>query len=149
MEKKIGLRVGLAFAALGAGTLAVSGCGLFEKNYEGEGNEFIIRGPVLDVGDDSVKILPLEIVDADGKAKNWFHTDDETRVHDNYKNGWCNQKEVGDVYDVNGLEEDLDDLQEGEWVEIHGKIRESKVHCGKHPRWNWRPVFDSVQEINE
>jgi hypothetical protein len=137
----------IAATALGIGAFVMSGCGALEQNYSGEGNEFTIRGPILDVGDNSVKIMPLEILEVNGKSESWFETDDETRVHDNYKNSGCDQKEVGVIYDQFGTGENLDDLQAGEWVEITGKIRESKSSCGKTQAWNWRPVFDVVREI--
>jgi hypothetical protein len=133
---------------LGFGALALSSCGAFDHNYEGEGNEFTISGPILDIGDDSIKIMPLEITETNGEADGWFDEDDETRIHDNYENEWCNAKEVGGVvYDAGGEEVEMHDLEEGDWVEVEGRIRESKTSCGKTPTWDDRPVFEEVREI--
>lgn len=137
----------IAATMLGIGALTMSGCGTLDKNYSGEGNEFTIRGPIIDVGDNSVKILPVVILEVNGKATSWFDIDDETRIHDNYENKGCDQKEVGIIYDAYRNPMELDGLDVGEWVEVVGKLRESKSACGKYASWDWRPVFDVVQEI--
>lgn len=129
--------------AAGALLLLTAGCA---KNYEGDGNSFTIRGPVQEVGDNSITILPVDVVDAEGKSIDWFEADDATRVHDNYNNEWCNQKDVGEVFDTAGDPQGLADVQEGEWVELQGSIRESKETCGKYARWEHRPVFETATE---
>lgn len=142
------LRSPNARRASGAAAIALlffAGC--VDPNYDGEGNDFIIRGPIQDVGDNSIQILPLEVVEAEGKAEDWFHGDDPTRVHDNYKDEWCNQDEVGEVFDADGNPQLLADIQEGEWVELSGQIRESKTSCGKTPMWDHRPVFETATEL--
>ena len=73
------------FAAGAAGFLLFLTAGCVDPNYAGEGNDFTIRGPVQEVGERSVTILPVEVIDANGNAVDWFHPDDPTQVHDNYK----------------------------------------------------------------
>lgn len=130
-----------------AGLLLFLAAGCAEPNYAGEGNNFTIRGPVQEVGERSVTILPAEVIDANGQAVEWFHPDDPTQVHDNYKDGSCDITTVGNAQDRSGATESLEDIQEGEWVEIQGQIRESKTSCGKSPMWEDRPVFVSVEEL--
>lgn len=147
MEILSDVRRSIGAAGVVVGVVLLPACGIFDVNYEGEGNEFVIRGPIQDIGDNSVQILPIEVLEGNGAAEDWFEPDDPTRVHDNYEGEWCTQQEVGVVLDVQGVEQELDALEEGQWVEIHGRIRESKTSCGKTPTWDDRPVFDTVQEI--
>lgn len=134
-------------ASSAAGLLLFVAAGCVNPNYDGEGNNFTIEGPVQDVGDNSITIFPIKVLDAEGKAADWFHADDETQVHDNYHNEWCNQKDVGQVYDTAGHIEELSDVREGEWVKLTGHTRESKESCGKTPIWDDRPVFDTAAEL--
>ena len=135
----------LARAALlvGLGSVILTGC----VDYKGEDSQFVISGPVVDVGEKSVTILPQNVQDAQGEAIGWFESADETQVHDNYKNNWCNIKEVGREFSRNGQVQGLRDVQAGEWVELRGNIRDSKVVCGKTSTWETRPVYTELLEI--
>ena len=134
--------------ATAASLTLIASCGSFDRNYEGSGNEFTIRGPITDVGEKSIKIYPKEVLNAEGAAEGWFSEDAVTQVHNNYGDSGCNDHEVDyQIIDEAGNPEGLDMLQEGDWVEIQGRIRESKKSCGDSPSWGETPVFDEVHEI--
>lgn len=121
---------------------------VLSHDYDGDNNEFKLRGQIVDLGERSIKLVPEVIIDSNGKAEGWFDTDDETRVHNNYKNELCNVKEVDNVIlDESGEEQAINGLQVGDWVEVEGRIRESKTSCSKTPTWDERPVFNQVEEV--
>lgn len=117
-------------------------------DYGGEGDGFTLRGPIVAVGERSIKISPQVIVDANGDATGWFAEGKVTQVHNNYEDDGCDIHEVGNVIlDRAGHTEELDDLKKGEWVEVDGRIRDSKTSCSDSPFWDQRPVFDEVREL--
>ncbi len=143
IKRFIESKIARAALVLGIGAAKLTGC----ADYEGKDNQFVISGPVHDVGEHSVKITPVNVTEAEGKSRKWFKDGKDTRVHDNYKHDWCNITDVGIEFARDGQPQTLNDLQEGEWVELSGSIRDSKVTCGKNSRWETRPVYTVLREI--
>lgn len=135
------------FATGVAGFALLAAVGCSSPDYEGEGDEFVIEGYVVDVGERSLKVVPTDIIEARGHAGDWFTEGDETRIHNNYKNDWCNIKTIpNEVLTLDGGTE-LEDLEINDWVQVEGNVRESKESCGKTPAWDHRPTFGEVHEI--
>jgi len=152
-EKRRGRGLIVAGAGLAALALLVSGCA--PDNYEGNGHEFEIQGQVVGVGDSSVKVKILKVIEAEGRAASRYlvngesNIGKETRVHDNYEGSWCEESVVGQEFDYEEREIDLADIAIGEFVDIIGNIRDKKDSCGKYATYSERPVYEEVRKIGE
>lgn len=143
-------------ALLAAGGLAVGACG---GNTSGEGNEFTVKAKIVRVGKHSVTVRIKDILEAQGKAEGWFKEDEPPgkthQIHDNYQDcgtfSGLNLHTVGKETDIEGFEEELQDVNPGAYVELSGRIRDSYYHCksGKYDssKWKARPVFDQLTEF--
>lgn len=114
-------------------------------NYSGNGNEFVVRGEITEVGEQSLAADIYEIEETHGEADGWFEDGTSHRIHDNCDchGAWSGRKTYGVVLDNAGEEIDISELQEGQCVEFTGKIRsnkEGKSHSD-------RPVFDTAQIV--
>ena len=125
--------------------LAAVGCSIEDPNYSGEGNDFMVKGEITDVGKQSIEAEVMEVISATGEASEWFEAEEEDRFHDNCNchGMWKGNKKFGLVENYQGAEMQLSDLQAGECVEISGKIRSSKVGDD----WDDRPVFEVVRQV--
>lgn len=136
--------------------LIVAGC---STNYEGDGDEFEVQGQVIDVGERSVNIRILRVIEAEGDARSRYLDNGEsiigkeTRVHDNYQGGWCEENTVGQEFGLEGQVIDLREIKQGDLVDIIGNIRESKKRCGGRrtgfSRYEKRPVYEEVRLIQQ
>lgn len=164
--EKLTLHRRLAVAGLVAlGGLTLAGCDTV-GDYEGIGNEFVVRGPLDEVSVDLVEISSnqMEIVEASGRASVWFAKGygqemftGDFRFHDHYSDPdgatfWTCGVDVivGQVVDNNGSEMPLDELDGGDYVEVYGRIRDSEEPAGKSGcQPEGRAVFDRVVLIQD
>lgn len=131
-----------------AGALAVGLAACVNPDYEGEKNKFVVEGFVTDVGEAEVAIVPKDIIEVHGEAKKWFHIDQEHHLHHDYQDEDCDEIIVGKEFNKEGNPQEIGDLNPGEWVTVEGRIRESKISCGKSSSWEYWPVYDEITEIN-
>lgn len=111
----------------------------------GAGNEFTITGTIKTVGERSITVVNIDIIDAHGEAADWWDAG-EYQVHDNYRTcSWDGLEfhTVGHGY-IAGMEVELDQFHPGDTVRIEGSIRDSFKSCGKNRRYGSRPVFTTA-----
>lgn len=142
MEKVSQRRLFKGAAILGL-VAGLSACG---PNYSGEGNDFKVKGIVLDAGQRSLTVDVYKIEQENGDAHGWFEDGRIHQIHDNCNCSggfWNDNKKVGEVYDFNGRVVQPSEVAVNTCVEFTGKIRAH--HRGKaHPE---RPVYEVAQEI--
>lgn len=129
-----------ALLAAGLGLFAV-GC----ANYSGDGNNFVVKGKVTDVGRQSIGVDIYDIEETHGDANGWFEDGVDHILHDNCDchGFWNGRKKYGHVEDFDGNEIELSQVQEGSCVEFTGKIRSDQE--GK--TYDNRPVYDVAQIV--
>ncbi len=133
-------------ALLCAGALTLSACD--EENYDGAGNEFALRGQVVNVGKHSVKLRVDQVFAADGRAAEWFTDEGIHQIHDNFRKcDGLKPQVVGQEVNARGLEETLADVHVGDIVNVAGSIRDSDTECGQQSDFERRPVFDRLSEV--
>lgn len=131
-----------ALAMLGAATL--SGCGSEAADYEGQGNDFIVRGVVSDSEDDGLVQTHEDqtvVLRSSGEASEWFgDKEGQGFLHDEYDFLQAYSKEpgrwfncgkdiyVGKVYDADRKQIEPEALEPGMLVEIKGRIRDSRYY---------------------
>jgi hypothetical protein len=86
-------------AAALAVSIALVGC----ADYSGEGDEFRVRGEVVEAGDESLKVRISGIDYTYGRAEDWFELDAVHQLHDNCEchGFWSGKRTYGIVYDEN------------------------------------------------
>lgn len=130
----------LAIAGLALGSLSLLGC----TNYEGEGNDFVVRATVEDATWQSVWARVYQVDQADGRAADdsWFGvTGNDEEFHDNCdcdtSGFFTDRMKVGDVYQ-DGEVISPEELALGTCVEFQGKIRDDQDPKTYHER----PVYE-------
>lgn len=164
--EKLTLRRRLAVAGLVTlGGLSLAGCDT-AGDYEGIGNEFVVRGPLDEVTIDLVEISgdQMEIINASGRASRWFTEGfgqelftGDFRFHNQLTDPdgatfWTCGTDVivGRVIDTDGTEMPLDELDRDDYVQVSGHIRDSEEPAGKagcQPQG--RAVFDTVVVLED
>lgn len=124
--------------------LIVAGCG---QNYSGSGNEFKLYAKIVRVGNSSVTVTDIRLIESQGKATGWFAKNPHHQIHNNYNE--CSFRHsrhwVGRVYRSAKNKIDrisIRDLRAGQLVYMTGAIRENAHTCGKTPIYKWRPVYE-------
>jgi len=131
----------LAAGVILAGSGALSGCSDAPVDYEGIGNEFIVRAVVSDSEEDGLVQAPenqFVVLAANGKAKSHFPNPADSGLsvgevdflqrYSKEPRGFLSCGDdvyVGEVFDSNGGRIAPEDLQPGDVIEIEGHIRQS------------------------
>lgn len=149
-------------ALLGSGALGA--CSSEAPDYQGVGNEFVVRGIVSDSEEDGlvqVSEEDLVVLETAGRADTWFAEGDGQeflgdefnflQTYGEESESWwkcADEVEVGEVFDVNGQEIEPEQLQPGDVVEIQGRIHDSTDRRGKRCREEELAVYDTITVVN-
>lgn len=167
MEKLIPRRIVAISTLTAVGALGLSGCTEAPKDYEGTGQEFVVRGPLSSVHRDGViKIQQdhLEVVSSEGKAEGWFpehkgqnFLSDKFNFHQSHDRepagfwgGCADEFVVGEAFDTSGSEINIQDIKPGTEIRVTGKIRETTYYDAALKQCDEKDiaVYDKVEIVD-
>lgn len=169
MEKLTPRRKKMALVgAIMMGSALLTACSSDPVDYEGTGNEFVVRGIVSDSEEDGLIQIhepDLVAIEATGKAATWFAKGkgqeafgdefDFLQKYSQEPGGWLScgsDVYVGIVYNMYGDQIQPQEVPQGAVVEIAGKIRESMYYqsTGKsgHCTDEDLAVYDTVRVMS-
>ena len=122
-------RIGVSvYVALGVSAVNFNFEPNFGLNYEGERHGVKFLGPVIEVDDHRVEIMPEEVLAAEGKAANRWAPNHEIRIYHDYGDA-CDTRLVGENYRRGGQLAEPSDIRPGDRIEVEGHLIEPAEAC--------------------